>query len=63
MHSSLLEDVLPYFAVIKGVAPAHLDCTHDYVLLEDVGAEPAVHLLALLKGDLEDPQHKGQNGS
>lgn len=55
MHSSLLEDVLPYFAVIKGVAPAHLDGTDDDVLLEDVGAEPPVHLLALLQRDLKDP--------
>lgn len=63
MHSVLLEDVFPYFAVVERVAPAHLDGPDDDVLLEDVGAEPPVHLLALLQGDLEDPQHEGQNGA
>lgn len=62
-HLRLLEDVLPYLAVIKGVAPAHLDGAHDDILLEDVGAEPPVHLLALLERDLEDSQHEGQNGA
>lgn len=63
MRSCLLEDVLPNLAVVEGVAPAHLDGTDDYVLLEDVGTEPPVHLLALLQRDLKDPQHEGQNGA
>lgn len=58
-----LEDVLPYFTVIERVAPSHLHGSDNDVLFEDVRAELPVHLLALFQGDLENPQHEGQDGA
>jgi len=61
-HDSL-EDLLPDLAVVEGVLPAHLHGAHDAVLLEDVRAQPAVHLVALAEGELEEAQHEAQNST
>lgn len=58
-----LEDTFPHFAVVEGVAPAHLHRSHDDVLLENVRAQLPVQVLALVQRDLENAQHERQDGA